>query len=112
MTLEGELDVSVSADGNDVRFAFTVHNTGSGTADLQFPDACKADFAVLDEGREVWRFTDGRVFAQMIGEASIPPGESITYDGTWDDPQNGEFTAVAELCARNEQCEARAEFSV
>lgn len=112
MSLEGALGVSVSDDGRDVRLAFTVHNAGSGTADLRFSDACRADFAVLEEGREVWRFTDGRAFAQLIGEESIPPGESVTYDGTWDDPRDGEFAAVAELCAQNTTCEARAEFSV
>lgn len=112
MALESALDVSMSDDGHDVRLAFTVHNTGSETTDLRFSDACKADFAVREGGREVWRFTDGRAFAQLIGEESIPPGESVTYDGTWEDPQDGEFTAVAELCAQNEQCEARTEFSI
>ena len=110
MALEGELDVTVAEES--VWFTFTVTNTGPDEVNLQFADACKADFTVLDEGREVWRYTEGRVFAQVIGDETIPPDESITYDGEWTDPQSGEFTAVAELCAQDEHCDARADFAI
>ena len=115
MTLEGSLDVTVSTtDGGSptVEFAFTVTNEGSETVDLHFSDAAKAEFVVQEESRAVWRFTEGRVFAQMLSTDRLESGESTTYEGEWDDPRPGAYTAVAELRAREATCAARAEFEV
>jgi len=115
MTLEGALDVTVStADGGSptVEFAFTVTNAGSETVDLDFSDAAKAEFVVEEGGREIWRFTEGRVFAQMLSTDRLEPGASTTYESEWDDPRPGAYTAVAELQARDATCAARAEFDV
>lgn len=110
MTLEGTLDATVSDD--DVRFTLTVSNAGSDPVDLQFSDACRADFAVLDDDRELWRFTDGRMFAQVIGEETLGPNEESTYEAAWEGADPGEYTVVGELRARNRTCEARTEFTV
>lgn len=110
MTLEGTLETNVSADG--VAFRFTVTNASDEPIELQFSDACKADFAVLEDGQEVWRFSDGRMFAQMLSRESLGPDETTTYDAEWDDPESGEYTAVAELRAREESCEAQTDLSV
>ena len=115
MALEGTLDVAVStADGgtSTVEFAFTVTNEGGEAVDLHFSDAAKAEFVVQDEGREVWRFTEGRVFAQLLSTDRLEPTESVTYEGEWDDPIPGSYTAVAELRAQEATCAARAEFEV
>ncbi|WP_306057382.1 BsuPI-related putative proteinase inhibitor [Natronococcus wangiae] len=115
MTLEGRLEATVSsgAPGPDtVAFAFVVANTGSEPVELRFSDACKAEFVVEDEGREVWRFTDGRMFAQMISSERIAPGEEATYEAEWENPQPGEYTAAAELRAQEGVCEARTDVSV
>ncbi|WP_121822369.1 BsuPI-related putative proteinase inhibitor [Halostella salina] len=108
MTLRGSLDVTV--DGG-VQFAFAVRNDGEEPVELAFPDALEADFAVLDDG-EVWRFSEGRLFAQALGSETIAPGEVATYEASWDDPDPGEYAAVATLEAREQDCEARVEFSV
>ena len=115
MTLEGSLEATVSTDETGsatVEFAFTVTNAGSETVELQFSDAAKAEFVVRDDGREVWRFTEGRAFMQMISSERLAPGESSTYDGAWEDPRPGEYDAVAELRAQEATCEARTEFAV
>ncbi|MEY7847827.1 BsuPI-related putative proteinase inhibitor [Natrarchaeobius sp. A-rgal3] len=114
MTLEGSLEATVSTDGGGrtVAFAFTATNAGSDPLELQFADAAKAEFLVQDEGREVWRFTEGRAFAQMLGSERLAAGESTSYEGEWDDPMTGSYTAVAELRAREHDCEARTEFDV
>ena len=115
MALEGTLDVTVStADGGlpTVEFAFTVTNAGSETVDLHFSDAAKAEFVVQDGSREVWRFTEGRVFAQMLSTDRLEPTESVTYDGEWDGASQGAYTVIAELQAREATCTARAEFEV
>lgn len=115
MTLDGSLEATVSTDATGaptVEFAFTVTNAGSKPTELRFSDAAKAEFVVRDEGREVWRFTDGRAFMQMLSSERLAPGESATYDGEWENPRPGEYTAVAELRAREATCEARTEFAV
>ncbi|TYT63386.1 BsuPI-related putative proteinase inhibitor [Natrialba swarupiae] len=115
MTLEGTLEVAVSRDERGERtvaFAFTVTNAGSDPLELQFPDAANAEFVVQDEGREVWRFTEGRAFAQVLGSERLGGGESTTYEGEWDDPIPGTYTAVAALRSREHDCKGRTEFDV
>ena len=115
MALEGSLDASVSSDGTGSKmatFAFTVTNEGSEAVELQFSDAAKAEFIVQDEGREVWRYTEGRLFAQMLSAELLEPGESTTYNAEWEDPRPGGYTAVAELRAQEATCEARTDFAV
>ena len=109
MSLRGSLDASVD---DTVQFTFTVRNDGDEPVDLQFADALEADFAVRDGEREVWRFSEGRMFAQMIGSESIPPDGTATYEASWEDSESGEYAAVATLEARERDCKAHAEFSV
>ena len=110
MELAGQLDVDVTEDS--VAFAFTVRNEGDERAELTFADAQKADFAVLDGDDEVWRFSDGMMFAQMLQTESIAPGGVVTYDGTWESPRPGDYDVVATLVANNASVEARDSFSV
>ena len=112
MSLEGELDVTVSPEEQAVAFAFHVTNANGGPIELQFADACRAEFVVERAGRDVWRFTDGRVFAQVMGSERLAPDETATYDAEWTEPAEGTFTAVASLRATDATCEASAEFTV
>jgi len=70
--LDSSLEVTV---GEDVSFRFTVSNGTGGPVELTFRDACRADFAVRreegEEGEEVWRWSDGRMFAQELGHARL-----------------------------------------
>ncbi len=109
MPLDSSLDVTTD---RDVQFTFIVTNSGADPVDLSFSDALEADFAVLDDGSERWRFSEGRMFAQMLGSETLDPGGTATYEATWDDPDSGSYTAVATLEANETECEARAEFSV
>lgn len=104
-------DLSVETDGV-VRFVFRVRNEGDGPSDLEFRNSCHADFAVYDGDEERWRWSDGRMFMQVIEHRTIDPGGEETFEGEWDSPEPGEFVARAELKARGETCEAEATFSV
>ncbi|WP_076608108.1 BsuPI-related putative proteinase inhibitor [Natronorubrum thiooxidans] len=115
MTLDGRLeaDVSTAEDGTTVvRFEFAVTNRGPTPVGLEFPDACKAEFVVRDDGRELWRFTEGKAFAQLLTSETIPPAETATYEAEWVAPQSGGYVAVAELRAREATCEAQTDFGV
>lgn len=110
MALTGTLDVSVSSD--EVEFTFEVTNDGSEPVDLTFPNACTADVAVIDGNDEVWRWSNDRMFAQMIQQVSLGPGESEVEVRVWDAPEPGDYEAVATLTAQNADVEARTSFSV
>jgi hypothetical protein len=104
--------LAVDATGDRVAFALTVVNGGNGPVELAFRDSGKADFAVLASGDEVWRWSEGRMFAQVTQQVDLAPGEQITFDGEWTDPAPGDYTAVGELRSRSHDCESRAAFSV
>ncbi|MFC6766695.1 BsuPI-related putative proteinase inhibitor [Natrinema soli] len=112
MSLEGTLETAGDDARDAVLFVFTVTNAGGETVELEFTDACTAEFVLAADGEEIWRFTDGRVFAQVLSLDSLAPGESATYEAEWSDPQPGAYTAIAELRATDETCEARTDVSV
>ncbi|ELY74409.1 BsuPI-related putative proteinase inhibitor [Natrinema pallidum] len=106
MTLEGALETTADGARDAVLFVFTVTNTGDEPVELAFTDGCKAEFVLVDDGNEVWRFSDGRMFAQVLSSAELDPGETTTYEAEWSDPDPGEYTAIATLQARKRDCEA------
>lgn len=107
--LEGKLTVET---GQPVSFTFTVTNTGNDSVSLQFRDSCRADFAVYEDDEEYWRWSEGRMFAQVLQETSLAPGERETFEATWEDPESGRYTGRAELEAVDHTCEAETTFSV
>lgn len=106
--LDGQLTVDTD---RPVRFAFTVTNTGDVPVTLEFNDACKADFVVLDDETEHWRWSEGQMFAQVISDLTLPPGGDETFEAAWEDPTPGTYAVRAELTA-DEQCEAETTFSI
>lgn len=111
--LDSALEVTV---GDGVQFRFTVVNGGDTPVELTFQDACKVDYAVYadDEevGEEVWRYSDGRMFAQVLTNADLQPGETATFEETWPDPAPGDYTAEATLRVLENEVSARTPFSV
>jgi len=94
MSLEATLDASV--DGT-VAFTFSVTNTGDAPVDLQFRSGQVADVAVFDDGEEVWRWSDGRMFTQALQSKTLDPGESMRQQFSWEEPQPGTYTATGTL---------------
>ena len=108
--IDATLDVTV---GDGVRFSFRVVNAGDTPVELTFRDACRADFAVYDlDGGERWRYSDGKTFAQQLSTARLQPGESASFEESWDDPPPGEYTAEAALRVVESEIAARTPFSV
>lgn len=106
MTLDGRLDTTETRDG--LGFEFTVTNSGADPVDLEFRSGLQADFAVLDDGAEIWRWSEGKAFTQMLETKTLAPGESVSYSRTWTDPVPGAFTAVATLEASGVSVQASA----
>lgn len=102
--LEATLTVSPSAAGLDLVLA--VENRGDDEQTLSFRDARRADFVALRDDEEIWRWSEGRMFAQMLGSEQLAPGESVTYEATWENPPEGEYTVRGELAATDRQASA------
>jgi hypothetical protein len=107
--LDASLEVTV---GDGVRFRFVVTNPGDTPIELTFRDACRADFAVYEGDEEVWRYSDGKAFSQVLTSADLQPGEAATFEETWPNPEPGDYTAEATLRVLEEEISARTPFSV
>ncbi len=115
MALEGTLEATVSSTdtGSErVEFAFTVRNDGTDPIELQFTDGATVEVTVQEDGDEVWRYTEGRLFTQMLQTDRLEPGGEKTYRAEWHEPNPGEYTAIAHSLAQERDCEGRTRFSV
>jgi hypothetical protein len=110
-TIAATLNVVVGAR---VEFELTLTNNSSRRVEVQFPSGRTHDFAVIDSaGREVWRWSTGKMFTQVMRNRSIDAHESISFSTSWKNPDAvGTFTAVARLWSRNFPLEERAEIII
>lgn len=109
MTIGSRLDITIDTT---VEFTFIISNDGQDPIELKFPSGLAVDFVVCQDGTEVWRWSDGRMFTQAIESTTLSPGESVSYTGRWHNPDPGEWTAVATLEAVNVSLKATSSFQV
>jgi hypothetical protein len=111
--LDTSLEVTVDGNGDRVRFTLVVENGSHEAVSVTFRDSGEADFAVVtDDGEEVWRWSEGRMFAQALQPAEFAPGESAVFEAEWPSPEPGDYTAVGELRIRKGGIRAETPFSV
>ena len=109
-TIASSLDVKL---GEDVKFSFHVTNSSNKRVELRFPSGKTHDVAVLDgQGREVWRWSQGRMFTQAMQNKVLAASDTITFTETWRPEHAGSYTVVASLLSQNYPSEQRAEFSL
>jgi hypothetical protein len=85
-----------------ITLVVTIRNRGDAARSLTLPTSQTHDCIVqAGKGGEVWRWSSGRMFAQVITELTFAPGESRSFTATWDqtDPKGaplppGEYRAV------------------
>src|SRR6185436_5803151 len=97
---------------NEVRFAFDVANVGPKHVELSFPSGKSYDFVVVDSvGREVWHWSNGRLFTQGVQNKQLGSGDSMRVAEAWaTQPQAGHYTAIATLNSSNFPVEQRIDF--
>ena len=85
--LRVELRDTVGAAIHTVSAGETIHlhlsfvNAGDQQTRLPFSSGRTHDAVVLgNDGREVWRWSDGRMFTQALTEISLAPGEEKSID--------------------------------
>ena len=104
------LELSVSST---VDLRLHVTNGTPKKIELTFPNGQTHDFYILDaSGREVWRWSRGRMFTQSVQNKLIDAGGTVSYSDSWNGPlPPGTYTAVAVLLSSSHPTEQRVEFS-
>ena len=68
---------------------------------------------VLDTlGREVWRWSKGRMFTQLLQNMILRTDDTLAYGERWKDAPRGQYVAVARLASSNYPIEQRTAFVV
>ncbi len=96
--------LTLSADrvspGGTLRATLQVSATGPRAATLSFSSAQRFDLWLEDSsGRELWRWSDGRMFAQVVGSETLEPGgRTLLYRVDVPAPEEaGRYRLVGEL---------------
>ena len=98
---------------NGVAIDFRVVNAGGRRVEVNFPSGKTHELVVLDSlGREVWRWSEGRMFTQTLQNKVLHASDTLDYDAVWHGAPAGRYTAVATLASENFPVEQRAEFVV
>ena len=101
--------------GEGIELSMHVTNSSGKTLELRFPSGQTHDFVVLDSlGREVWRWSKGRLFTQTLQTKTVDRDETITYSDRWESAEqpSGTFTAVGVLRSSTHPVETRVEFAI
>ena len=81
-----------------------VFNRTAESLTFDFRNAQHYDFLIEDaEGNSVWRWAEGRMFAQVLGEETLGPGrEEVVYTETYAGPlQPGDYEVTGALISSN-----------
>ena len=98
---------------NGVAMDFRVMNAGAKRLEVTFPSGKTHEVVVLDSlGREVWRWSDGRMFTQSLQNKVLHTSDTLDYDAVWRNAPAGRYTAIATLASENFPVEQKAEFVV
>ena len=111
-TLATSAKVAVANTGNVVNFALQVTNIADHAVEVNFPNGQTHEFVVLDTlGREVWRWSTGRMFTQALQNREVDADETLSFRERWDSRgHHGKYTALASLRSSNHPVEERVDF--
>ncbi len=87
--------------GQPVQLRLDLFNDTPQPVRLRFNSSKKYDLEVLWEDQLIWRWSADRLFAQMVTEETLSPGQQVTYEATWNGRlSNGEVAGPGEYLAR------------
>jgi hypothetical protein len=114
-TTAGPLATSVNVSVKDqVTLGLHVTNRSDRRLELSFRSGQTHDFVVLDSiGREVWRWSQGRMFTQAMQNRLVGSRETLSWEEKWDAAgRSGTYTAVAVLTSSTHPVEERVSFTL
>lgn len=96
--------------GETITFYLTATNTTNDTVVLNFSSSQVYDFYIVnDNGDEVWRWSEDKLFLSVLSSNSFLAGETKTFSTTWDQKlatseniQIGNYTAHGTLLDQSE----------
>lgn len=89
---ELELLIDVNVLSNQAEFIITLINNSSKTKRLEFSSSQKYEIIVTDQNNhEVYRYSEGKMFAQALESTLIKQGESIKWEEIWEGIKPGEY---------------------
>ena len=92
------LTVSEASDAREMSFALELTNHKDKLTEVRFANGRTHEFVVLDEqNREVWRWSEGRLFTQALQTKQLQKGEAVRYTAHWDTETPGRYRVVASL---------------
>jgi hypothetical protein len=98
---------------NGVAMDFRVMNAGTKRLEVNFASGQTHEVVVVDSlGREVFRWSKGRMFTQSLQNKVLHASDTLDYDAVWQNAPAGKYTAIATLASENFPMEQRAEFVV
>lgn len=119
VVLDADIDAAVDDDGVSLRL--TVYNDGDDAAEIRFTSGQRIEVVavpagdaahvasddgappVADDDAVAWRASDGRMYAQALGNETVPAGGSLTFEQRWSDPAPGDYRLVGEVVARGDR---------
>ena len=109
-----EADREVYDRYEPVRLTLTLTNRGRNPVTLRFPTSQRYDFRVMDShGTMLWRWSDGRAFAQVSGQEILESGGTLIWSGTFEGAlDSGTYTGLGSLPAPMDELQAEATFQV
>jgi hypothetical protein len=103
---KGGLSLAVSSStplrtGQPVTWTLEIHNDGPGEATLVFNSGKDGDVALLQGGREAYRWSATRFFSQAMRQVRLAPGErrAFTLEDQALSAAAGDYELVAELAS-------------
>jgi hypothetical protein len=72
-------DKQVYNPGETVAMTLTAKNMSNTTVKLTFLTTQRYDFAVSYQGKELWRWSKGKFFGQVVSSTQLLSGASLTY---------------------------------
>lgn len=83
-----KLDKDAYGIGAPVDIVFTITNQTQNTITYTFPTSKRFDFTVDQGGEDIYTFSKGRVYAQVVGTLVLQPGETKTFTAKWNQVDN------------------------
>ncbi|SDM39088.1 BsuPI-related putative proteinase inhibitor [Bacillus sp. OK048] len=89
-------------DPNEITFIYEVQNIGNEDIFLQFPSAKIYDYELFtNKGKLVYRYSDGKMFAQVIKNVMLPARKSLHFTTETLPPlDKGQYSIIMWIAAR------------
>jgi len=77
--------------GWSLRIHLLVENVGEEAMAVWFRSGQAWDIVVEADGQEIWRWSQGKMFTQVIWSRELRPGEEVSFEAEWEAPGPGKY---------------------